>query len=980
MAGNVIGSASIEVRADLDKLKGDLQQGERLAQDSAGRAGKGATIRLGADTSGIVAAGKAADQQLQAIVTNSYRLNRAQVLETSHVIRSLVDSVVAGQTPIRALLQEAPRIGQIAAFGEGGFAALAKGALGLVAPLAAPLAGFGALAVAAGGAALAFIGFEKSQHDVATTLNGLGRASGASSEQIDAIAGRVSASGQTTLEGARKLQEALLSTGEVGSRALEPATEAVLAYSKATGVSQDAAIKALTPLFKDPAAGAADLNHALGFLTDKQFENIRATQQQGDQQGALIASSRLLTTALAGQAGAVDVQASAWQRLATRIGNAFDRLKEFTGASVAHAVGQFSGDEELGALRRYKAGKATTADLIGPLRQFSRGGVANGFDNSAIDQRFRALDAQAKGRGAAVADRAADDARLRREAADPKGTERERLRNAIKAVAGDLKGGQDTPEQARAATAGLQKQLADLDRQPKGPRGPSAQTLENRQLELEKRSSDQGFDAQAATLKAQKDELQARRDGVLDVQKRADLDSQIAAIGVQEVAVAQNKRVSDAAYALKLKQIDASAFQRVKNEAEAVKSSAAAIAAIRQETRDRDTDNALRRQDLARRAALVGYDDEISAARAGLARTAEERRQIEVAQFDEDRRLQRSQRKLSLDESDASPDDKARDLAGFDAATAAKREELRRRTLGIGESYADGLTTSIANQGQNLEVSAISGAGDALVSLATGATDARSAITSFAKGLITDVTKAAVERFVEKPLADRLFPATKLPGVAKPTVTVEGLAGAAGSTTALTGLATSATAAAAALGSLTLSAGAQTAGSLFSPSDLNTAPPAISDLVKLAPLLGFATGGKVSGPGTSTSDSIPAMLSTGEFVVPAKATAKHLRLLESIRADRVPGFADGGLVGFIPAPKPASSTTLNASINGAGRAPGITYNLQGAVLHDQLWQQIKSEVAQGKAEAVLTSTAHTNGTIKTVQERQSRRARYSRGL
>ena len=41
-----------------------------------------------------------------------------------------------------------------------------------------------------------------------------------------------------------------------------------------------------------------------------------------------------------------------------------------------------------------------------------------------------------------------------------------------------------------------------------------------------------------------------------------------------------------------------------------------------------------------------------------------------------------------------------------------------------------------------------------------------------------------------------------------------------------------------------------------------------------------ATGGPVRGPGTGTSDSIPMMLSNGEFVVNAKATAKHRQLLE----------------------------------------------------------------------------------------------------
>lgn len=44
----------------------------------------------------------------------------------------------------------------------------------------------------------------------------------------------------------------------------------------------------------------------------------------------------------------------------------------------------------------------------------------------------------------------------------------------------------------------------------------------------------------------------------------------------------------------------------------------------------------------------------------------------------------------------------------------------------------------------------------------------------------------------------------------------------------------------------------------------------------------LARGGRVSGPGTSTSDSIPAMLSNGEYVVNARATSMFPDLLETI--------------------------------------------------------------------------------------------------
>ncbi|WP_433415022.1 phage tail tape measure protein [Microtetraspora malaysiensis] len=69
-----------------------------------------------------------------------------------------------------------------------------------------------------------------------------------------------------------------------------------------------------------------------------------------------------------------------------------------------------------------------------------------------------------------------------------------------------------------------------------------------------------------------------------------------------------------------------------------------------------------------------------------------------------------------------------------------------------------------------------------------------------------------------------------------------------------------------------------------------------------------ASGGYISGPGTGTSDSIPAMLSNGEYVVNARSTAKHRDLLEAINAGRfargglVRGYASGGAVGGVSVP------------------------------------------------------------------------------
>jgi hypothetical protein len=70
-----------------------------------------------------------------------------------------------------------------------------------------------------------------------------------------------------------------------------------------------------------------------------------------------------------------------------------------------------------------------------------------------------------------------------------------------------------------------------------------------------------------------------------------------------------------------------------------------------------------------------------------------------------------------------------------------------------------------------------------------------------------------------------------------------------------------------------------------------------------------ARGGFVYGPGTSTSDSIHAMLSTGEFVTRAKVAQLYRRELDYLnRYGKWPAFAGGGFVG-----RSNTSPTINVS-------------------------------------------------------------------
>ncbi len=84
---------------------------------------------------------------------------------------------------------------------------------------------------------------------------------------------------------------------------------------------------------------------------------------------------------------------------------------------------------------------------------------------------------------------------------------------------------------------------------------------------------------------------------------------------------------------------------------------------------------------------------------------------------------------------------------------------------------------------------------------------------------------------------------------------------------------------------------------------------------------GHAEGGHITGPGTSTSDSIVARLSHGEFVMKAQAVETFgVNFMHAINAGQMPGFAAGGLVtARIAAPsldKGGPGSTLNLTIDG----------------------------------------------------------------
>lgn len=117
-----------------------------------------------------------------------------------------------------------------------------------------------------------------------------------------------------------------------------------------------------------------------------------------------------------------------------------------------------------------------------------------------------------------------------------------------------------------------------------------------------------------------------------------------------------------------------------------------------------------------------------------------------------------------------------------------------------------------------------------------------------------------------------------------------------------------------------------------------------------------ASGGLINGPGTSTSDSIPARLSDGEFVVNAAATRRNLDLLHAINRGDIAAFAAGGLAGERPllaandnrrvANDNAPPITINApiTVNASGGTPAQNADLAKAMAR-QFEQSARTVVA-----------------------------------
>jgi len=141
----------------------------------------------------------------------------------------------------------------------------------------------------------------------------------------------------------------------------------------------------------------------------------------------------------------------------------------------------------------------------------------------------------------------------------------------------------------------------------------------------------------------------------------------------------------------------------------------------------------------------------------------------------------------------------------------------------------------------------------------------------------------------------------------------------------------------------------------------NQAPTATRSSSGGSSRVAVATGGYISGPGTPTSDSIPAMLSDGEYVIKASSVNKFgTQFLDSVNSGQLPKFRLGGMV--MDGGRSSSSPT--SSFGGIGRRgfyPGEIVNKGGVNyswnMSTNSWSAVKSSASAASAKPAVSSVA-----------------------
>ncbi|EIW8579074.1 phage tail tape measure protein [Klebsiella aerogenes] len=191
----------------------------------------------------------------------------------------IVVGLSTGQSPFMVLMQQGGQLKDMF----GGIGPAIKGVgtyvMGLVNPFTITAAAVGVLG-------LAYYKGAQEQDEFYKSLVLTGNQVGKTSGQLADMAARAGAVADSTTGKAASTLNQLVSSGKVAGDSLERVTTAVIKISDATGIATEKLVSDFNDIAADPVAAITKLNDQYHFLTLATYNQIKALQDEGNQQEA----------------------------------------------------------------------------------------------------------------------------------------------------------------------------------------------------------------------------------------------------------------------------------------------------------------------------------------------------------------------------------------------------------------------------------------------------------------------------------------------------------------------------------------------------------------------------------------------------------------------------------------------------------------------------------------------------------------------
>ncbi|MEA4609905.1 phage tail length tape measure family protein [Klebsiella pneumoniae] len=235
----------------------------------------------------------------------------------------IIVGLSTGQSPFMVLMQQGGQLKDMF----GGIGPAIKGVGGYVLGLINPVT---LAAAAVGVLGLAYYKGSQEQDEFYKSLTLSGNLVGKTTGQLADMAARVSVVANSTTGVSVATLNQIVSSGKVAAESLERVTTAVVEISEATGIATEKLVGDFNDIAADPVAAITKLNDQYHFLTLATYNQIKALQDEGNQQDAARVATDAYANAMQQRANDIHqnlgILERAWDSLAKTAKGAWDAM------------------------------------------------------------------------------------------------------------------------------------------------------------------------------------------------------------------------------------------------------------------------------------------------------------------------------------------------------------------------------------------------------------------------------------------------------------------------------------------------------------------------------------------------------------------------------------------------------------------------------------------------------------------------------